>query len=126
MDEHNCSFFHNPSVAPVLFCNLGYDDRLYLTAGILTAFVDSGAKISILGKRGLSLLPKLPFYSSAAFPLSVKTTDGASESILGQVGLPVSLNGVTRSINVLVVPSVNQHSILGIHFCKTLAIHKFQ
>lgn len=106
-----------------LFTPLGTDDRPYITVGIhqrpVTALEDSGTNLSILGKQGLNLLPKLPFCRSNPFPLVVKT---ASQSLLDQVRLPISLNGITKNINILVVPSVKQYLILGIDFCKSFSL----
>ncbi|GLV33387.1 hypothetical protein CBL_20133, partial [Carabus blaptoides fortunei] len=44
--------------------------------------------------------------------------DGSSQAVLGSVLLPITLDGVIKSVDVLVVPSLRHPLVLGMDFCR--------
>ncbi|GLV33425.1 Arc2 [Carabus blaptoides fortunei] len=50
--------------------------------------------------------------------IDVYTADGSSQAVLGSVLLPITLDGVTKSVNVLVVASLRHPLVLGMDFCR--------
>lgn len=96
------------------------DPRLYLDVRIFgklfTALLDSGASRTVLGKNGLSVLDKFPAHLTQLHNHFVETADGQKHRISGFVTLPISLEGRTKDLRVLVVPNLEQTLILGIDF----------
>lgn len=118
-------FSNKPEISPVLYSN-GMDPRPFLSVTVgqtkLVALLDTGATVSVIGKRGLPLL------ESAASPMrpvncDVYTADGASQSVLGSITLSIGLNGVSKEMSVLVVPSLRHPLVLGVDFCRHFGIH---
>lgn len=118
-------FSLQPEIAPVL-CKSGIDPRPFLSVNVgrtkLVALLDTGATVSVIGKRGLPLL------QAATVPIQpancdVYTADGTSQSVLGSVVLSIGLNGVYKDMSVLVVPSMKHPLVLGVDFCRQFGIH---
>lgn len=115
------------AVASPLFISTPEDNRPHLSVRIygqsFQALLDTGANMSIIGARGISILdkfhvPLLPFSSS----LAVTVADGSPKPISGKVNLPIVIDGVKKNVQFLVVPDITISFILGINFCQTFNI----
>lgn len=80
------------------------------------------SKNSVLGKEGLWLLQKFSAFLKTCEGKFVQTADSKQHKITGQVILPMTLQGRTEQISVLVVPSLQQNLILGIDFWDRMQI----
>lgn len=102
------------------------DPRPYLNVRVFgsefKALLDSGASQTILGKQGLWVLDRFPVKIHLTEGKFVQTADSKNHSIRGFVNLPISLKGRTESLNVCVVPSIQQSLILGIDFWERMHI----
>lgn len=83
---------------------------------LLRALLDSCASRTILGKNGLLVLEKFPTRANTVYNRYVETADGQSHLISGVVYLPISLEGRTKDLQVLVVPNLEPTLILGVDF----------
>lgn len=88
----------------------------------MRALLDSGASQTILGKHGLWVLEKFPTSVKKCPGKIVHTVDSNPHSVIGQVTLPITLEGKTKDIAVLVVPSLPFTLILGIDFWDRMQI----
>jgi hypothetical protein len=120
-------FCHPPILDNALFFHRAHDNRPYIHIEILgeriLALLDSGANQSIIGKDGLFLIKKL---NLSVLPLrsqvKLLTADGTHQSLLGQVVLPMCVEGVCKELRVLVSDSVNVNLTVGIDFCYLFGI----
>lgn len=89
----------------------------------IVALFDSGASTTVVGATGLAFLRsrKVSFTIS---PVSyhVLTADGVSQPCEGRFDLPFTLNGLTRIISCLMVPSVAHSFVLGMDFAVAFGI----
>lgn len=97
------------------------DPRPYLGVKVteipIKALLDSGASRTILGRPGLKLLSSCKGLMQPTPTLqSIETADGKKHVVEGHCTLPISLEGRTRDIDVLVVPTLPQVLILGVDF----------
>lgn len=97
------------------------DNRLYLTIKIfdhpVISLFDSGASSTVIGASGLDFLKSKDIpYDISPVDLKVFTADGISQQCDGKTCLPITLNGITKFIDCLVVPAVTHTFILGIDF----------
>lgn len=115
----------NSSISP-LFSRKENDTRPYLAVSIkntkILALVDSGSNNCILGSSGFYLLKQLHLDIKCDTFLNVSTADGKVQDYLGFVDIPITLNGISRYMKVLVIPSVVHELILGIDFLKIFKI----
>lgn len=51
------------------------------------------------------------------------TADGNNQQVVGTVNLPLTLNQITKSVNVLIIPSIKHSIILGVDFCKIFGLN---
>jgi hypothetical protein len=98
------------------------DNRPYIHVEIagkrILALLDSGANQTILGQEGLSLLEELKFKMRRVLGnFSLQTADGAAQSLLGQVVLPLCIEGVTKELSVLVSDTISVGLTLGMDCC---------
>lgn len=108
------------AIAP-LCVSKSLDPRPYLDIRIcghdFSCLLDSGATSTIVGAQGIQYFEKnnLTFVLN---PISsfVTTADGTNQSIKGQISLPITFQGVTKTVNCLVVPTIVQDIILGVNF----------
>lgn len=89
----------------------------------MLALLDSGANQSIIGKQGLFLLDKFNLsVSKSSFPMQLQTADGANQSILGVVDIPLTIDGVTKVVRVLVSNTISAPLTLGADCCYLFGI----
>lgn len=102
------------------------DPRPYLSINIegipLVALLDSGAARTVIGEKGLWILGKIQAKIQTIKNKFVETADEGRHEVVGQCRLAISLEGRTREITILVVPSLNQTLILGIDFWTRMQI----
>ncbi|XP_072385439.1 uncharacterized protein [Diabrotica undecimpunctata] len=101
------------------------DNRPYISISVgsetISALLDTGSNVSIIGFPSLFLLKKLKLALNYDVSSQLTTADGNIQSILGYVWLPVTLLSKTQSLKVLIVPSISHKMILGMDF-----IHLFK
>ncbi|GLV61235.1 hypothetical protein CBL_21064, partial [Carabus blaptoides fortunei] len=118
------NFCRRPEISPV-FDSCGTDSRPFLDVEVgkshLTALLDTGANVTVIGRRDLPLLEaaKCPLESVET---DVYTADGSSQTVLGSVSLQISLRGVVKTLAVLVVPSMRHPLVLGVDFCRAFGL----
>lgn len=104
----------------------GKDRRPYLNVYIFgrpfKALLDSGASNTIIGEDGMWIVNQFPAKLKEYGAKYVETADQRKHKILGRIVVPVTLEGRTREISVLVVPSLKQSLILGIDFWERMQI----
>ncbi|KAK9887659.1 hypothetical protein WA026_023780 [Henosepilachna vigintioctopunctata] len=102
------------------------DNRPYLNVNIydetVSALLDSGSNISILGSSFLYILKALNLSIDYDVSVALTTADGKKQSTLGYVFLPITLNEVVKSVRVLIVPSIPHKLILGVDFLELFNI----
>lgn len=116
----------DPITVSYRFASRRADPRLYLDVRIFgksfRALLDSGASRTILGRNGLLVLEKFPARVTTVQNHYVETADGQRHLISGVVNLPISLEGRTKDLQVLVVPNLEQTLILGVDFWDAMHI----
>ncbi|KAJ8975115.1 hypothetical protein NQ317_000957 [Molorchus minor] len=88
----------------------------------LFCLLDSGATMSFIGAKGLSLLKKLDLKLNPSVLKTVATADGTEQPVMGVVDLPILINNTCEVIKALVVPALTQAFIFGNDFCNTFQI----
>lgn len=110
-----------PNVTP-LFVEKYSDNRPYITVSLfekqITALLDSGASHSVIGGPGLRLIDEFCLEIDRCHEKEIATADGGRQSISGCVYLPLCVDGITRSLKLLVVPSISNLLILGSDFAR--------
>ncbi|KAJ8964621.1 hypothetical protein NQ317_003848 [Molorchus minor] len=101
------------------------DTRPYLRIDIygreILGLLDSGATRTFLGGLGWESLKEVCSLNTPDTPECV-VANGQSCTVIGSISLPMTLNGRTKVLDVLVVPSVSHQLILGMDFWKTMQI----
>lgn len=96
------------------------DSRPYLDIRIfgkkVRALLDSGASHTVVGDEGLKLLENLPVNIIPANGRWIETADSNKHVVTGHATVPITLEGRTRDLSVLLVPSLKQAVILGVDF----------
>lgn len=109
-----------------VFQTNGSDNRPYLDVRIFgkkcRALLDSGASNTILGHGGLQLIDGTPARMKMTRHKWVETAGAQRHVIKGQLNIPITLEGRTREVSVLVVPSMKQTLILGIDFWEKMQL----
>lgn len=112
-------------VSPLFIENTS-DNRPFISVNLLgeniTALLDSGANVSVIGSSGVSIIERLQMKINPYFQKHISTADGISQTVIGIVDLPLRINNVLRMIRALVVPSIKQTLILGSDFCKNFLL----
>lgn len=112
-------------ISPI-FVKKPNDSRPYLYVQILNvtilSLVDSGSNVSILGSSGFTLLKDLNIHIQYDSNLRVTTADGRGQDVFGYVSLPITLNGVSKTLKILVIPSLTHQLILGVDFLEFFKI----
>lgn len=110
----------HPGTVSYRFASRLVNPCLYLDVKVfgklLRALLDSCASRTIIGKNGLLFLEKFPTRANTVHNHYVETADGQRHLISGVVYLPISLEGKTKDLQVLVVPNLEQTLILGVDF----------
>lgn len=108
-----------PTICPV-FTSKPNDNRPYLSVNLfgmnILPLVDSGSCSTILGSPNLSLLEDSNVSLCTDSHLEVSTADGSMQTCMGYFMQSFSLNGVTKTIKILVIPSVAHELILAMDF----------
>ncbi|KAJ8914834.1 hypothetical protein NQ315_014847, partial [Exocentrus adspersus] len=101
------------------------DTRPYLSVSIygreVLSLLDSGATRTFLGGPGWEQFKDLCALNKTN-TRKCTVANGQSCPVLGSVPFPLSLNGRTRIIEVLVAPAVSHHLILGMDVWKAMEI----
>lgn len=96
------------------------DARPYLDIKIFgqefRALLDSGASHTVLGQDGLNALGNISKIIKPTKNRWVETADAQKHAIMGRITVPITLEGRTRNLSVLVVPNLKHSLILGIDF----------
>lgn len=96
------------------------DSRPYLDVRVfgreMRALLDSGASRTILGKEGNWVFNGFPARLRSPSVQFVETADSKKHSIQGTVVLPITLEGQTKYLEVLYVPTLRHNLLLGIDF----------
>ncbi|KAL3287143.1 hypothetical protein HHI36_001622 [Cryptolaemus montrouzieri] len=96
------------------------DNRPYICISIesekISALLDSGSNVSILGAPSLYLLRLLNLSLRYDIAISLTTADGQLQNAMGYVELPISLGKLCKILKVLVVPTITHKLILGMDF----------
>lgn len=104
---------------------LSQDDRPFVKICILgmpiIGLLDSGANRSILGVGASKLLEacKLQVHP---INIDVTTASGQSLDVQGYVNLPITFNGMTKILCVLIIPSLKRRLLLGADFWSAFGI----
>lgn len=108
-------------VSPLFVQNIS-DNRPFILVNIfgesITALLDSGANISVIGSLGIPLIERFGLKINYSTQKSISTADGLPQTVSGMVDLPLRINDIFQIIRVLVVPSIKHSLILGSDFCK--------
>lgn len=91
---------------------------------MIEALLDTGANQTVIGEKGLKSILDTDLkiqYNSDNY--NVTTADGKSQSVIGTVQLPITLEGKTKIIKSLIIPSIKNTIILGIDFCKLFGLN---
>lgn len=103
------------------------DNRPYVGIQIFghyfEALLDTGASISTIGNGMEDFLYSLDRSLFSATPtMRVSVADGAKQTVLGSVKLPVVFDHRCYELHFAVIPSIAHPVILGIDFCKLFGI----
>jgi hypothetical protein len=79
------------------------------------ALLGSGSLVTVLDRNAKSLLKN---WNLTVQPYTNVVTNAKCKAlhVLGVVHLPITLNGVTKVLNVVVLPSLNREMLLGMDF----------
>jgi hypothetical protein len=112
---------HEIDVLP-LFLNRNHNDNrphvaIKMFDRVVTALLDSGSNLSIIGRNGLWLLDYFKLQPSKSAYAHVFSAAGNKQSVEGSVNVLVSVEGYSKALTFLVVPSLPHSFILGSDFC---------
>lgn len=115
----------NNNVLPV-FLSKSNDNRPYINVKLfdqtITALLDSGANVSIVGGSGVSLIRRLKLKINPITSDSVVTACGTSQKVKGSVELPIVINNSVQILVALLVPSIVHSFIFGSDFCRRFQV----
>lgn len=105
--------------------NCEKDGRLYAEVKFLDreefGLLDSGANISCIGDE----LANLDYSNHPSFrkiKSIVKTADGKSQSVVGELKVDMTYKNLVRTVTLYVVPTLNQKLILGLDFWRSFGL----
>lgn len=108
-----------------IFAHAKNDTRPYVLVNIygqdVLGLLDSGATRTFIGGPGWKWLQTTCTLRTVGVP-SCTVANGQSCSVIGGVSLPITLNGRTKIIDVLVAPMVSQDLVLGVDFWRIMEI----
>lgn len=112
-------------VAPV-FLSRNNDNRPFISVKLfdqeITALLDSGANVSIVGKLGIDTLKRLNLKIYGTHLGHVKTADSREQVIEGMVDLPIIIKNSLQILPTYIVPSLAHSFIFGSDFCKKFQV----
>lgn len=82
---------------------------------IVTGLLDSGANITMLGEGTEHIVETLITQESFP-PLKIRTADGSVHSTSNVINVPYTVNGKTRHVKTLIIPTITTKLILGTDF----------
>ena len=95
------------------------DNRPYVVVKIgnreLTALLDSGANVSILGKDSEDIIDENNLIVRPNDSI-IKTADGKEHKVKGTIDIPITYNNVTKVVKCLIVPSLVNKLLFGANF----------
>jgi predicted aspartyl protease len=101
------------------------DGRLSVKVSIFNnefnALLDSGSLVTVLGKNAVNLIKSWDLRVQP-YQNIVTNANGKTLEVLGSVHLPLTLNGETKILNVIVLPALNRDLLLGIDFFEQFGI----
>ncbi|CAB0039242.1 unnamed protein product [Trichogramma brassicae] len=130
-DNNQINIVENESSEVAELCSTALSDRndtnlharwwLEIVVGKskIRAMLDSGATHTITGPLGLQLASECESRVMPTFGVQAKANDGRTESIIGRAELPVQVAGVTHTLNVALVNSMDDECLLGADFYRT-------
>lgn len=125
-DSQSRSQVYKPVELNPILCSKPGDNRPYIEVEIfndsINALLDSGSNVSILGNSALFLLKKYNLSLNYNVSVQVTTADGQVQSTLGFVHLPICLQGIEKTLKILIIPSITQCLILGMDFIQVFNI----
>ncbi|KAF6214569.1 hypothetical protein GE061_009312 [Apolygus lucorum] len=105
---------------PWRFTHMNNDARPYLRIRIkdrwITGLVDTGAQVSVVGRKFIPMINSLDLEVSWTQGESVQTVDSTSHDITSVVELPIVIAGDLRNFRVRIVESFDQFLVLGMDF----------
>lgn len=87
----------------------------------ISGLLDSGASVSCLGKGAVQTAAMMNLRIKPVVS-SVKTADGANQTVLGYVDAPITYKSVTKLLRLYIIPSLSQKLYLGIDFWQAFDI----
>ncbi|CAB0039434.1 unnamed protein product [Trichogramma brassicae] len=130
-DNNQINIVENESSENAELCSTALSDRddtnlharwwLEIVVGKskIRAMLDSGATHTIMGPLGLQIASECESRVMPTFGAQAKAYDGRTESIIGRAKLPVQVAGVTHTLNVALVNSIDDECLLGADFYRT-------
>lgn len=104
----------------VLKLEMGVEGRMYLPillySCLIFGLLDCGATVSVIGGRGWEKLKRLGIKLTKTKFKAVRVANDQLCEIIGQVEVPVEVEGVTHLCSFQVVPNLNTELILGMDF----------
>lgn len=104
------------------------DRRPHLSVKInghsITGLLDSGANITILGKGTEEIVRsiKIDIEGTKQRPMTIRTADGSAHQTSTVVSVPYTVDGTTKEVRTLVIPSITTQLILGTDFWNAFGI----
>lgn len=94
------------------------DNRLYVNFNIqhynLVGMLDTGANTCVLGKNFHTIFNKS--YTIQKTYINATSADGSALKVIGTITMPVLYDGVEKTLDFLIIPSVDKNIILGMNF----------
>lgn len=102
------------------------ENRMYLPVslfgGLYYGLLDSGASVSVIGSKGWNKLKRLGIPVLPSVYAAVRVANGKRCDILGQVEIPLEIEGQSRLCTFTVVPDLVQEVILGLDLWRLFGI----
>lgn len=86
------------------------------------AMVDTGSNSTVIGNQGFPLLHSLHLPIQHDSCLNITTADGVPQQYMGYISAPVTVNDVTKTVKILIIPSITHNLILGMDFLSLFKI----
>lgn len=124
-DQANVDDFEKKAVLDFILSHSHGDERPYLEISILDVpllgLLDSGASRTLVGKPGYEILLRLGLKLQKK-SVTCTVANGQSCVSVGSISTPITLQGKTRVIEILVLPELTHKLILGVDFWKSMEI----
>lgn len=98
------------------------DNRFYAKTTVgnkdVLALLDSGAGVCCLGRNCFEFLKGMEKDVLKLRNQTIKTANGGRATVFGIITLPVKWNGITKDLEFLIIPDLEQEIYLGVDFWK--------